>query len=348
MKLKDVRRQDGAVVLATAAVPEELVGGALRLARRRHHHHHHHPYHHRFHRMVGLPSKTNGARIEFRSPSLHLNVRRYGQRYSTGDHSGWRITEEYDPEGGGIHKGQRYGAYWITLSREIGTEDAGSLYINGCYLARMIDSTWTYSTGLPFGGRAFDLFSDPTNPPHGWHTNEAEVIDRASWFFLQGRTDYTTRFRISDELPLANTLRIAELIAANKNEMLEELLLLHAAGLASTDFDLHIRYFAQAIELVGKMLPGGKRQKDKHVPDEISKLMRQPLDWLFHMSNSRRETRHTLRRAKGAALTERMSDEEKEDYLHDANIVFHYVIARDLLIPLVLNQRGESIVIQLV
>src|SRR5690349_12740418 len=118
--------------------------------------------------------------LEFLSPSLKLQLHT-AVPLCASLLDDWEIKELFEPDRF-RYQGELYGEYRVTLRYEVpNNEDSGSAYIAGCYLARQIDRVWTYSTGLPFGARAYDWFLTPTNPPTGWTSNGSNVLEQEDW-----------------------------------------------------------------------------------------------------------------------------------------------------------------------
>lgn len=288
--------------------------------------------------MATKPSKTP-THVHFASPELWLRVDGDEELHSA-TVFGWRVSEHFEPNRyffGGI----AFGSYRVHLDYEVSSEeDAGTAYIAGCHYARALDRAWSYATGMPLSGRGYDLFLSPSNPPSEWSSNASEALPADDWETLQSRVSYVSRHRVVPWFPLRSALRVMEALR-DMDELSAQISVFHGAAMTAIGDDLPFLMFAQALEAADPFLRGGTALE---IPTSVCSLLKQSVKWVYMIANQRRETRHSIDKGASVALKPGMTDQEKLDFLHDANLLVHWLMVHRLGVPLVLNENGRTIV----
>jgi hypothetical protein len=281
-------------------------------------------------------------KLEFQSPPLKLQLLTVLPLFATLV-DGWEVAESFQADRF-RHQGVWYGEYRMELRYDVpADEDGGSAYIAGCYLARQLDRVWTYSTGLPFGARAYDWFLTPTNPPQDWNSNAREALPVEDWSLLQSRISYAAAYRTMPNPPLKATIEVMKAVSAS-DEVIDQLCSYHFEALSTTEGDVHFLLLAQGLEIARTLLAGDTTPaKQQNLPEAVAILCRRDLNWLFNMMQQRRQTRHAIDKGRVVVLKKAFADEEEDDYLHDANLIIQHVVAERLKIPLVWNEMGRTI-----
>ena len=75
----------------------------------------------------------------------------------------------------------------------------------------------------------------------------------------------------------------------------------------------------------------------------VSSRMKQGLDWLFEISNQRRQTRHATNKKGSIELREQFSELDEQDFLDGANLVLQLTVTNRLGLPLVLFEDYATV-----
>ena len=254
----------------------------------------------------------------------------------------WRVTETLSAR---LHTidGRQYREYRVLMERRPKLrEDRGSLYIHGCYLARAIDRAWAYATGRLPGLRGYELFISPLDPPKEWETNAENVVPEDDWRILRLRVSAEPRHLRVSALPLRRTVRILKGIV-DATDVLQQLCTYHYTALVTTDEELHLLLFAQALEIVRELLPGASTtEKEGRLPQAVRDRLRHRLNRLFELCQQRRQTRHAIDKKQGVSIKPDIGYDEADAFQQDANLLINWVVTHDLGVPLAVANDGVS------
>lgn len=277
--------------------------------------------------------------IRLTSPSLRLRTRTSAVPIEC-VRDGWRFGETLGARKY-VHNGETFHSYQVTLERQAcDDEDLGSIYIQARYLAAALSRVWVFATGLPLTDRGYDLFMTPIVLPPGWESNASAVIPERDWNLLRSPVSSAPLHRTVDQLPLKQAITLLEAYRDTDIEtytMTER----YFAALEAVEYEAHLLFFAQALEVAKELLDGtDKVTKQARLPGAVSTRMKRPLDWLFNMSNSRRQTRHLINKQRSVAVQPEMDDDEIADFQHDADLIVRYVASKRLGVPFIYSHAG--------
>jgi hypothetical protein len=125
-------------------------------------------------------------------------------------------------------------------------------------------------------------------------------------------------------------------------EVTQQLCSYHFAALTTQETDMHFLLLAQGLEIARALLPGrSAADKENGLPATVRKALSQPLNWLFEMSQQRRQTRHAIDKRTNVSLKPSLTHDEELSFVHDANLILQFVASSQLSIPLVLNDIAK-------
>lgn len=249
----------------------------------------------------------------------------------------WHIAEHHVADIG------EYGPYNVTMEMDVPPgEDVGSAYISGEAHAQALEKAWLYGTGLTLSGRGFDFFLHPVQLPSGWSSNAREVVPNDDWTLLHDGVALGDLRRTSQVRPLRHCIDVLWALA-RADEVLVQLSTYHLGAVSSLDRDLPFLLLAQGLEIARALLPGdSKKAQAAHLPAAVIERLPRGLDWLFGVSNQRRETRHAIDKQSEVVLKPAFEEDEERDFLEGANLILHFVVTSRLQLPLIVNESGTS------
>lgn len=102
--------------------------------------------------------------------------------------------------------------------------------------------------------------------------------------------------------------------------------------------DSHSRLFslAKGLEIVRAMLPGkSDQQKQSALDSEVVSYLKIGLRDLFIIANNRREVRHIVKKPSSTELHPKLTPQESDAFLHDADVIIRCVVAKELGMPMI-------------
>lgn len=195
-------------------------------------------------------------------------------------------------------------------------------------LAGDLNKVWPYAAGVP-------LFPPRTSmrvsrEPLGWGSNGdqlEEVLPGARFKINIGPT--VGEFGI--ELPFMPLQRALEVLRAYRatDPLTLSLLRMHFQAMENAKGDLELFLLAKLLELVAALLPGRTMaQKQSVLGADYVQLLRHSMNWLAQISNTRLDLRHAVAsKDPTTVLHPKLTSEERQDFVHDADIVVRAVVA---------------------
>ena len=267
------------------------------------------------------------------SPSPH-------QR-SVGD---WIIRESYEPlDDRTLPDGTV--SYSIWIETEVSSpEEIWAKRSTAFELADDLNRVWTYVCGQPINVARFGLVA--CHAPAAWTTN-AEEIEKDLQAAISGLTYkeisiQTRHWTYCPELPLVKALDVRESYETAP-DLVRALIELHYSALTSERSEARLFFFAKALEVVRKLLPGkNDPQKQNLLPVNITSDLHESLRWLFEMANRRSDVRHVVQgKVAPPTLHPRMSPQEFRSFEHDADLVIRTTVCKALGHKPFLVERGK-------
>ena len=223
-------------------------------------------------------------------------------------------------------------------------EEAEKWHLEAIALARDLNKMRTYVAGVTLFPRysALRILSGPD----GWKTNYENVraglpakgMTYSAIQFSGGGYSLSLPF-----MPLGPALSAVQQYHQT-NDTIRTLIDLHLEAIEQRGTQSGLFLFAKALELVRYILPGrddAKRQAA--LPPESRNLLKQPLHWLFGIANERFEIRHIVTRQKqNPGLLPRLTQSERQDFLHDSDLVIRGVIQLELGINVAVAHQGRQ------
>lgn len=278
--------------------------------------------------------------LSFKSPEFRLRVERTEEPFST-IVDDWTLTEHVVPQALSSRLGSPYS---VSLEYALKFRDeAGSMFINGEYHVRALEKAWLYATGLTMSGMGYEYMLSPSALPLGWTSNAASILSETEWSLLQDGATYTPQVRSASALPLRSAVDVIWALA-RADDLTIQLSTYHFDAVTAMNPDRHLLLFAQAIEMGRALLPGkSKAEQARLLPTGISTRLARGIDWLFEMSNQRRQTRHVIDKQVSIALKPDFDDQEQETFLHDAHLLIQYLVASRLSLPIMICENGSTV-----
>lgn len=237
------------------------------------------------------------------------------------------------------------GDYKIIIKSKISDEkELFDSYQQLSEISRQIDRAWLYACGHPLTKSDFSLLT-----PHlqsldgkisGWRTNYRATKKKLrkgkpSVNFKVNRQDWA----FYSVLPLEHALNIRTAILSS-SDLIQSLIELHFYAHKVKDDYSRFFFFAKALEIVRKLLPGkDDKQKEKNLPFNISKELSCSLHSLYDLSNNRYETRHIMQKKKQQVMHQKMTVDEIRSFKHNADIILRAVTCQNLGIDYITINR---------
>jgi hypothetical protein len=256
----------------------------------------------------------NDIVLRFASPVVRFGVLG-GAIIQTAELDGWRFREACEPAAEpGVPPD--VGKYRLTIERTVTVEDnVHKLYARGLDLVERVNRLWTVVAGVPFGRSGFSALLSKLEPPSGWESNVDEVDDAIQQAIggFTGRVDvYGIEWFHTPTLPLQRLITALNAYDA-LDDIMKELIDLHYEARRSPSRRDSFR-LAKALEIVRNLLPGkDNRARERSLPPEVRSALTHPLNWLYKVSNERRETRHPVRKGRSLALHPELRPEEYQE-----------------------------------
>lgn len=223
-------------------------------------------------------------------------------------------------------------SYRIVAEKEVSSRDE-ALSVGGVVfdLAADLDRLWIYVTGEPLFYLRTSL--EIVDAPDHWESNYNEVHDalyrEEPGPTLLGETKISqTSWRGFPYYPLEKALRLRPALE-NADDRLSHLVTLHHEALTTRGVHARLLMFAKAIELVDAMIDGARADKEDYLPKATGEDLRRRFKWLWKIANGRIDTRHVVARETGELHPE-LTTEDREDFLHDADLVIRDVVCTRL------------------
>ena len=210
-------------------------------------------------------------------------------------------------------------------------------------LADQLDRAWIYACGRPLHPAYMELlFPDA---PLEWTSNKTEVITnlaRAEGGMTGGPMEVRSRHWLSmNVFPLRSVL-VARRELSRASATTNALVDLHHSALKSRDVHAPLFLLAKGLELVRFILPGRTdTDREKVLPVHVRNAMSQSLHSLFDLSNNRFDVRHVVKDKNGPQLHQRMTAQEYNTFIADADLVIRAVVCELLSIPAFVVRRAN-------
>lgn len=262
-------------------------------------------------------------------------------QYIIGD---WVIRETYEPlDDRKLPKGTV--SYSIWIETEVSSpEEIWAKKDIGFKIADDLNRVWTYVCGQPINAARLGLVV--CDAPDAWTTNNKEVENKlhAEISGITGNIIFQTRYYMYVmELPLSKALDVYESYKT-ASDLVHALIELHYSALTSKRSEARLIFFAKALEMVHKLLPGKRnQQKQDSLPVNITSNLHKSLPWLFEMSNERVDTRHVVQRTPTPTLHKQMSVQERQSFEDDADLIIRTVVCQQLGYEPFLVKYGKPI-----
>jgi hypothetical protein len=277
------------------------------------------------------------------SPRVELRVPDPPQPFSR-ELDDWVFHERF--ESSRFRTSETFGYYQVEMEHPIlDTEQAGSLFISGEFYAEALEKSWMYGTGIPLAGRGYEHMLLPAHLPFRWSSNASDVLPESDWALLREGASYTASRRTAPSLPLLTCMKVMDALLET-DDITMQIVEYHYGAATTLNQELHFLLLAQGLEMGRALLDGTtKDEQERLLPTAISTRLKNGLNWLFEISNQRRQTRHAINKRGAVELKQRLSDEEEHDFVAGANTVLHFLVCRRLAIPLTLFEDGRTLVV---
>lgn len=263
----------------------------------------------------------------------------------------WRISETLTPHPHDDLRAKGVGEYRMILQKPVTTQDeVWEAHKEARTLAKELDIAWCYTCGKPYSAR--ELRWESVESPDGWQGNLREVerdIQRESGLGFAAEMQIVNRhWAYLETLPLQKTLETRQVTAAAPSPI-RELIELHIQSQKVADGNLFL--LAKALEIVGAHASGDHSRAKRNARIErrmknmgVDAFLTKGVDWLFEMANERFDVRHAWDKdAVGVALHRRMADQERKDFVYNADLVIRAFICRRLRIPVpLIGAKGTT------
>lgn len=222
------------------------------------------------------------------------------------------------------------------MEAEVSTlEEAEVCHKEALTLADDLDTMWIYVAGMP-------LFPTRTvlairESPNGWRTNLGSLRDSLPMTqTLRGRLRIVPG-KYGMQLPYMPLKRALAAVrryrAADENS--RELIDLHIDALRRQGSNAGLFLLAKALELARVMLPGNTDEsRQRALPGQVISELNRDLHWMYGIANTRLEIRHVVdkkaARSNQRALLPKLDQAERNDFVHDADLVIRGVVEREL------------------
>lgn len=208
-------------------------------------------------------------------------------------------------------------------------------------LASDLNVVWAYVAVVPLFPKR--IMMQLSKSPDGWHTNFRRLKLRRPIAIRSARAtaapgpavalsmsikinkgEYKVRLPY---MPLQQAL-VAVQAYRTANAKMRFLIDLHFGAIDQIGMGSQLFLFAKGLELARVMLPGRKdQQKEAALSRDVRAALRRSFHWLFDMANNRIEIRHV---ANGGNLLQELNSVERDDFVHDADLVIRGVVEREL------------------
>lgn len=250
-----------------------------------------------------------------------------------------RVVEHFQPHPDQRRREQGLGEYFISVERPV--EHQGELtnaLMEADKFAAELEVAWCYTWGVPF--TALRTMLVEMDAPRGWSGNlsniQKRMIVEESGITYDSIGFESRQSEWRSELPLKSTLTVrASTVAASP--IVRELIELHIHSHQVNDGRLFT--LAKALEIVGAFFQQTKRARaarNNGVEQEMLRIgvrneMTQSVEWLFDIANERFDVRHAWDAgAPGVALHPRLSNQERLDFVKNADLVIQAFICSRL------------------
>lgn len=284
--------------------------------------------------------------LRFESPELKFGVLGNAVPLEV-EVEGWRLRETYVPDAhNDIEKG--LGSYRLIVERKLTqADDAQHWHYTGVDLIERIELLWAFAAGLPLRSRGFGVELATIKPPPGWESNVEDVdcaiqIAAGNRFIYSSFNFQSRHWRYAPAFPLAGLVIALKAYGALSDEVVRELIDVHYAAHMFRSSRGQKVFFAKALEIVRKLLPGDTDdERERALSVEVRKSLSRPLHDLYDLSNNRRETRHAvMQKSTAAALHPEMSTQESLAFVRDADLVIRAVVCDKLGLDIVLFKES--------
>lgn len=222
-------------------------------------------------------------------------------------------------------------------------EEAEKWHLEAIGLADDLNKMWTYVAGVSLFPRYSALRI--VSAPDGWKTNYENVrtgLPATGMTYAAIRLSGGGYSLSLPYMPLGPALKAVQQYHQT-NDTNRTLIDLHLEATEQHGTQSGLFLFAKDLELARYILPGtNDAKRQAALPPESRNLLKQPLHWLFRIANTRFEIRHIVTRQKqGPGLLPRLTQSERQDFLHDSDLVIRGVIQRELGITVAVAQQGK-------
>jgi hypothetical protein len=258
-----------------------------------------------------------------------------GAPYDTQINS-WRVHESLAPHPQQDLRQKGIGVYSLLLEREVSTQDeVWSALDEASKLSEELDIAWCYAWGKPY--RSVETMLRCIEAPEGWSGNLREVernIERKKGgFFVDAAGFAYQHYAWWPCLPLERAVA-ARRACTKAPPVIRELIELHIRWHKSVDRELFL--LAKALEIVGAYFGKSRADRNAGIEQEMKKLgvnvhLTQTAAWLFDIANERFDVRHAWDKdSPGVVLHPRMTDQEKRDFMFNADLIVRVFICEQL------------------
>jgi len=260
----------------------------------------------------------------------------------------WTVSEsiqEHPRED--LHKEGVY-EYHVVIEKEVATEqDLSRACTEACTIAKELETVWIYPAGRPFNFTRLTV-QFPEEPP-GWSGNLKEVkqaIRRESQanLFLDVRHN-KRNWETPPFLPLETALQAREAYLT-ADPIIRDMIDLHAGAFMNFGQPRFV-LLSKALEIAGASYPASPRTTVRQARNAglqtlvtdagLAGNLTQTVEWLFDISNERRDIRHGWDK-KARDLHPLLTTQEAEEFVRNADLVVRVFICTELSLPVVSYQ----------
>ena len=214
-------------------------------------------------------------------------------------------------------------------------------------LAEEIEMLWPYVWTIPLHGKTRGIVLEFIKPPKGWATNKEDVrreLDIENGGLTFGSLSFIrNESRHSSQLPLERALRVRSKYQ-EAEPIIKTLIDFHFEALKSRSTHSSLFLLSKGLEITKAYLPGKTdKEKQRSLPTDAQKDLRNTYHALFGLANSRKNTRHAIKRNNHPLeLHPELEGAELEDFIHDCDLIIRSVVCDYFNEEIVILKKRED------